>query len=121
MSKKRIILRNGRFAFLKGKPTKTYLTFYTGITKSEISAYFHSLFFGLCKVLFQSPFYREYWEQLELNFGNPREDYFMNVVIYNNLSHVLHIYLGLRYTKVSVDPNLAELLEQKCTKKGCSG
>ena len=47
------ILRKWRsFLFLKSQYTKTYLTFYIGITKREISACRHNLFFGLRKVLF---------------------------------------------------------------------
>ena len=48
-----------RFFFLKGQSTKTYLTFYTCITKSEISACLHSLCFSLCKVLFLTSFFAE--------------------------------------------------------------
>ena len=109
----RWILRNWRrFVFLKGQYTKTYLTFYIGVTKREINAYLHCLFFGLCKVLFLTSFCREYCEKMELNFGKLKEFYLNNILIYNNLFHFLHIYLGLRYTKVSLDPNFAEFLGQ---------
>jgi len=98
--------------FLKGQSTKIYLTFYTCITKKVINSYIPSLFFGLCKVLFLTYFYREYCEQMEMNFGTPREIYLNNILIYYNLFHFLHIYLGLRYTKVSLDPKFVEFLGQ---------
>ena len=76
------ILRNGRrFLFLTGQFMETYLTFYTGITKSEISACLHNLFLSLCKVLFLTSFGREYCEQLEMNFGKLREVYLKKLVI----------------------------------------
>ena len=73
MANPRWMLQNWRrFVFLKGLSTKTYLMFYTGITKREISTCLHNLFFGLCKVLFLTSFCREYCEQVELNFGKIR-------------------------------------------------
>ena len=104
----RCILRNWRrFVFLKVKYKKTYLMFYTGITKREINAYLHSLFFGLCKVFFLTSFCNEYCKQLEPKFWKLKEVYRNNILIYNNLFQVLHIYLRLRYTKVSLDPYFA--------------
>ena len=83
--------------FLRDKSTKKYLTFYTGITEGEIHAYIHNLFFRLCKIMFYTSVCRAYCEQL----------YLKNIFIYNNTFHFLHIYLGLRYKKVSFDPNFA--------------
>jgi len=112
VANRRCILRNWRrFMFLNVQYTKTYLTFYTGITKRDINAYLHSLFFTLCKILFLTSFFREYCEHMEMNFGN----YY--ILIYNNLFHFLHIYLVLRYTKVSLDPNFAEFLGQNAQRK----
>ena len=103
----RSILRNWRrFLFLTDKYTKTYLTFQTCITKREISSCLHGLLFNLCKVLFLTSFSREYSEHMEMNFGKLREAYLKNILIYNKIFHYLHIYNGLRYTKVSMDPNL---------------
>ena len=103
--------------FLIGQATKTYLTFYTSITKWEISACLHSLCFSLCKVLFLTLFCREYCEHMEMNFGKLRELYLNSILIYNNCFHYLHIYHGLRYTSVSLDPNFAKFLGQNAQRK----
>ena len=103
--------------FLTGQSTKTYLTIYTGITKREISACLHNLFFSLCKVLFLTYLCREYCEQKKLHFGKLREVYLNNILIYNNLFQFLHIYLGLRYTSVSLDLKFAEFLGQNAQRK----
>ena len=59
--KKKLIFGNWRiFLFLIYQSTKKYLTFYTGITKWEIHSHLHSLFFCLCKILFETPFCKEY-------------------------------------------------------------
>lgn len=114
----RIISRSWkRFVFLTRRATKTYFTFYTSITKSDISACLHSLFFSLCKILFFTSFCREYCEQLEMNFGKLIDVYFKNILIYKNFFHSLHIYHGLRYKTISVDPNFAELLGQNIQRK----
>ena len=113
MANPRCILQHWRsFVFLRGQYTKTYLTFYTGITKNVINAYLQSLFFGLCKVLFLTSFCREYCEQREMNFGTLGEVYLNNILLYNEFFHFLRIYLRLRYTKVSLDPNFVEFLWQ---------
>lgn len=44
--------------------------------------------------------------------------YLNKILIYNNLFHVLHIYILLRYTRVSRDPNFAELLGKNAQRKG---
>ena len=46
-----------------------------------------------------------------------REVYLNKIFIYKNIFHYLHIYLGLRYKKVSLDPNFAEFLEQNAQRK----
>ena len=106
--------------FLTGSYRGKSLTFYIGITKREISACLHSLFFSLCKVLFLTSFCREYCEPLEV-FWKLREFYLNNILIYNNLFHFLHIYLGLRYTKVLLDPNFAEFLGKNAQRKEVVG
>ena len=109
----RCILKNWRkFLFLTGQSTKSYLTFYIGITKREIIACIHSLFFSLCIVLFLTSICREYCEQLERHFGNRRDVYLKSIPVYKNLFHILYIYHGLRYTSVSLDPQFAEFLGQ---------
>lgn len=115
---RRCILRNWMlFVFLKAQYTKTYVTFYTSITKSEINAYLHNLFFRLWKVLFLTSFCREYCEQMELHFGKQKDVYLNNIHIYNNLFQVLYIYLILRYIKVSLDPNFVEFLGKNAQRK----
>jgi hypothetical protein len=51
------------------------------------------------------------------NFGKMKEVYLTNILIYNNRFHFLHIYYGLRNTKISLDPKFAELLEQIAQRK----
>ena len=112
MSNPRLILEIWRrFMYLRFQPTKTYLTFYTGITEWEIHAHLYSLVLRLCKVMFYTYLCRAYCEQRELNFGKLREVYLSNVFIYSNLFHFVHIYFRLRYKKVSLDPKFAEFLE----------
>ena len=106
-----------RFLFPKGSSTKTSLTFYTGITKREISACIHNLFFSLCKVLFLTSFSREYCEQLEMHFGTLGEVYLKSIPILKNLYHFLHIYHRLRYTSISLDPKFAEVLGKNARRK----
>ena len=112
------IIQNWRkFLFPRDPSTKTYLTFCTIISEWEIHAHLYSLFFRLCKILFYTYFCRAYCDQLEQNFRELREVYMKKIFIYNNLFHFLHIYFGLRHTKVSLDPNFAEFLEQNSQRK----
>ena len=106
-----------RFMFLGFQPIKTYLTLHTSITEWEIHAHIYSLLFRLCKVLFYTYFYRAYCELLELNFGKMREVYLSNIFIYKKIFHILHTYLILIYTKVSLDPKFLEFLEQNAQRK----
>ena len=69
------------------------------------------------KLCFTHIFYREYYAQLERNFRKVKEVYLTNILIHNNLFHFLHIYYGLRNTKISLDPKFAELLEQIAQRK----
>jgi len=112
-----ILWNQRRFVFLRGWSTKTYLTFYTGITKCEISSCLHRLFLELCKVLFLTSFCREYCEQMEPNFWNLIEVYLPTILIYNNIFHFLHIDLWLRDKELSMDPNFVELLGQNAQRK----
>jgi len=106
-----------RFLFLTDQYTQTYLTFYIGITKREIRACIHNLFFSLCKVLFLTSFCRKYCEKLEMNFRKMREVYLKNILIYKNLFQCLHIYHRLRYKSISLDLKFAEFLGQNAQRK----
>ena len=106
-NQKYILQKWRNFLFLKDPSTKKYLSFFTVISDWEIHAHLYWLFFKLCKTRFYTYFCRAYCAQLERNFRKLKEVYLTNILIHNNLFHVLHIYYGLRNKKISLDPKFA--------------
>ena len=114
---KYIIQKLRIFLFLGDPSTKTYLTFFTVISESNIHTHLYRLFFRLCKTRFYTYCCRDYCAQLERKFRKMKEVYLTNILIHNNRFHVLHIYYGLRNTKIALDPKFAELFEQNAQRK----
>ena len=78
------------------------------------------VFTAHCSVCANSCFLHLFAENIMNNwscFAKMREFYLKNTLIYNNLFQFLYIYLGFRYTKVSIDPNFAKLLGQNAQRK----
>ena len=101
--------------FLRCSTTKASLTFLTAIMGLDILNNILKHF--LQKIPVKTSFCREYCGQSEIVNTKLKAVFVPKSPIYKNLFHFLHIYFGLRNTKVSLDPNFAEFLEENAQKK----